>query len=82
MRKSVGQAPTAGEHNKNRVGRLPTLERNRKIILSDEVRRRMERVNTYRSFTTSFSVAVRQFLQFDYFEHRGFFSEWYRMLLD
>jgi len=29
----------ANKHNKNRVGRLPTSERNRKIILSDEVRR-------------------------------------------
>jgi hypothetical protein len=29
----------ANKRNKNRVGRLPTSERNRKIILSDEVRR-------------------------------------------
>jgi hypothetical protein len=42
MRKSVGQAPTAeweNKRNKKSVGRLPTLERNRKIIMSDEVRR-------------------------------------------
>jgi hypothetical protein len=39
MRKSVGQAPTAGKkRDKNRVGCLPTLEQNWKIILSDEVR--------------------------------------------
>jgi hypothetical protein len=31
----------ANTRNKNRVGRLPTPERNRKIILSDEVRRRI-----------------------------------------
>jgi len=31
----------ANKRNKNRVGRLPTSERNRKIILSDEVRRRI-----------------------------------------
>jgi hypothetical protein len=31
----------ATNRNKNRVGRLPTSERNRKIILSDEVRRRI-----------------------------------------
>jgi len=52
MRKSIGQAPTAGEHEekrrtgsdsgqtnvtKTRVRSLPTSERNRKIILSDEV---------------------------------------------
>jgi hypothetical protein len=30
----------ANKHNKNRVERLPTSEQNRKIILSDEVRRR------------------------------------------
>jgi hypothetical protein len=42
MRKSVGQAPTAGEQTQqNRVGRLPTSERNKKINLSDEVRRRI-----------------------------------------
>jgi hypothetical protein len=41
MRKSVGQAPTVGERNKNRVGRLPTSEQNWKIILSDEVRCRI-----------------------------------------
>jgi hypothetical protein len=42
MRKSVGQPPTAGEKgNKNRVGRLPTSEQNRKIILSDEFRSRI-----------------------------------------
>jgi hypothetical protein len=41
MSKSVGQAPTAAERNKNRVGRLPASERKRKIILSDEVRRRI-----------------------------------------
>ena len=37
-RKSVGQAPTAERAQQNRVGRLPTLERNGKIIMSDEVR--------------------------------------------
>jgi hypothetical protein len=41
MRKSVGQAPTGGAgeqtQQKERVGRLPTSERNRKIIMSDEV---------------------------------------------
>jgi hypothetical protein len=31
----------ANKRNKNRLGRLPTSERNRKIILSDEVRRRI-----------------------------------------
>jgi hypothetical protein len=31
----------ANKRNKNRVGRLPTSERNRKIILSYEVRRRI-----------------------------------------
>jgi hypothetical protein len=31
----------ANKRNKNRVGRRPTSERNRKIILSDEVRRRI-----------------------------------------
>jgi hypothetical protein len=31
----------ANRSNKNRVGRLPTSERKRKIILSDEVRRRI-----------------------------------------
>jgi hypothetical protein len=31
----------ANKSNKNRVGRLPTSERNRNIILSDEVRRRI-----------------------------------------
>jgi len=31
----------ANKRNKNRVGRLLTSERNRKIILSDEVRRRI-----------------------------------------
>jgi hypothetical protein len=42
MRKSVGQAPTAGKkRNKNRVGHLPTKEQNWKIILSDEIRRRI-----------------------------------------
>jgi hypothetical protein len=33
------------KRNKNRVGRLPTSEQNWKIILSDEVRCRSERVN-------------------------------------
>jgi hypothetical protein len=33
----------ANKRNKNRVGRLPTSERNRKIVLSDEVRRRIEK---------------------------------------
>ena len=37
MGKSVGQALTADRAQQNRVGRLPTLERNRKIIMSDEV---------------------------------------------
>jgi hypothetical protein len=31
----------AKEHNKNRVGRLPTSEQNWKILLSDEVRRKI-----------------------------------------
>jgi hypothetical protein len=31
----------ANKRNKNCFGRLPTSERNRKIILSDEVRRRI-----------------------------------------
>jgi hypothetical protein len=31
----------ANKCNKNRVGRLPTSEQNRKIILSDEIRRRI-----------------------------------------
>jgi hypothetical protein len=31
----------ANRRNKNRVGRLPTSERNRKIVLSDEFRRRI-----------------------------------------
>jgi hypothetical protein len=31
----------ANKHNKNRVGRLPTSEWNRKITLSDKVRRRI-----------------------------------------
>jgi hypothetical protein len=31
----------ANKRNKTRVGRLPTSERNRKIILSDEVRRKI-----------------------------------------
>jgi hypothetical protein len=42
MTKSIGQAPTAeweNKRNKKSVGRLPTLERNRKIIMLDEVRR-------------------------------------------
>jgi hypothetical protein len=30
----------ANKRNKNRVGRLPTSERKRKIVLSDKVRRR------------------------------------------
>jgi hypothetical protein len=42
MRKSVGQALTVERENKRnkkkRVGRLPTLEQNKKIIMSDEVR--------------------------------------------
>jgi hypothetical protein len=33
----------ANKRNKNRVGRLPTLEQNRKIILSDEVRHRIKK---------------------------------------
>jgi hypothetical protein len=31
----------ANKRNKNRVGRFPTSERNREIILSDEFRRRI-----------------------------------------
>jgi hypothetical protein len=31
----------ANKRNKNRVGRLPTSEQNWKIVLSDEVRRRI-----------------------------------------
>jgi hypothetical protein len=31
----------ANKRNKNRVGRLPTTEQNRKIILSDLVRHRL-----------------------------------------
>jgi len=38
MRKGVGQAPTAEQAQQNHVGCLPTSERNRKIIMSDEVR--------------------------------------------
>jgi hypothetical protein len=42
MRKSVGQAPTAGEQTQqNSVGRLPTSEQNWKTILLDEVRCRI-----------------------------------------
>jgi hypothetical protein len=43
MRKSVGQALTAGKQTqqKNRVGRLPTSEQNSQIILSDEARCRI-----------------------------------------
>jgi len=41
MRKSIRQAPTAEQAQQNRVGHLPTLERNRKIIMSDEVRHRI-----------------------------------------
>jgi len=37
-RKSIGQAPTAERAQQNRVGQLPTLERKRKIIMSDKVR--------------------------------------------
>jgi hypothetical protein len=33
----------ANKRNENRVGRFPTSERSRKIILSDEVRRRLEK---------------------------------------
>jgi hypothetical protein len=33
----------ANKRNKNRVGRLSTSERNTKIILSDEVRRRIRK---------------------------------------
>jgi hypothetical protein len=33
----------ANKRNKNRVGRLPTSEQNWKIILSDEVRRKIEK---------------------------------------
>jgi hypothetical protein len=41
MRKSVRQAPTAERAQQKRVGHLPTSERNGKIIMSDEVRRRI-----------------------------------------
>jgi len=41
MRKGVRQAPTAERAQQNRVGRHPTSERNRKIIMSDEVRHRI-----------------------------------------
>jgi hypothetical protein len=40
--KSIGLAPTAereNKRNKKGVRHLPTLERNRKIVMSDEVRR-------------------------------------------
>jgi hypothetical protein len=33
----------ANKRNKNRAGRLPTSEQNCKILLSDEVRRRIEK---------------------------------------
>jgi hypothetical protein len=39
MRKSIGQALTAERAQQKHVGRLPTSERNRKIIMSYEVRR-------------------------------------------
>ena len=44
-KKSVGQAPTAERANKRKksVGRHPTLEQNGKIIMSDEVRRRIRK---------------------------------------
>jgi hypothetical protein len=50
----------ANKRNKNRVGRLPTLERNRKIILSDEVRRRIGegywwQLCRFSAFTRSYS---------------------------
>jgi hypothetical protein len=38
---SDGLRQRANKRNKNRVGSLPTSERNRKIILSDEVWRRI-----------------------------------------
>jgi len=41
MRKSIGQAPTVERAKQKRVGCLPTSERNRKIIMSDEVWRRI-----------------------------------------
>jgi hypothetical protein len=41
MRRSVGQALTAEQAQQKRVGHLPTSERNRKIIMLDEVRRRI-----------------------------------------
>ena len=43
-KKSVGQAPTVEQANKRKkksVGRHPTSEQNGKIIMSDEVRRRI-----------------------------------------
>jgi hypothetical protein len=39
MRDSIGQAPTAERAQQKRVGHLLTSEWNRKIIMSDEVRR-------------------------------------------
>jgi hypothetical protein len=35
------------KRNKNRVGRLPTSERKRKIVLSDEVRRKIGKGKNY-----------------------------------
>ena len=45
-KKIVGQAPTAERANKRKkksVGRHPTLEQNGKIIMLDEVRRRIRK---------------------------------------
>ena len=41
MRKNVGQASTAERAQQKRVGRLLTSERNMKIMMSDEARRRI-----------------------------------------
>ena len=43
MRKSDGQAPTAERAQQKRVGRLPTSQRNRKIMLLDDVRHRIRK---------------------------------------
>ena len=56
MRKSVGQAPTAERANKRKkkgVGRHPTSERNGKIVMSDKVQRRTERVKKHTSHNES-----------------------------
>jgi hypothetical protein len=40
---SIRLRQRANKRNKNRIGRLPTSERNRKIILSDKVQRRIRK---------------------------------------